>query len=229
MELKDYSETIPVQYEEGKTVFMGMDITVDPRVLIPRPETELLVRTAAEGCRLTGVRAPRVLDIGTGSGCIAIALTRLLPNSRIIAADISPDALDVARVNADALAEGGRIELIRSDMFSALQGEGYEGCFDLIVSNPPYVSDADYARVDAWVRAEPGLALRGGTEGMDLLAAIAENAPLYLAPGGLLAVEAGYDQAEKVKESFNGSGLEEVRSVTDLNGYERVITGRKSG
>ena len=228
MKLRDYSETTPIQYEEGKTVFMGMEIMVDPRVLIPRPETELLVKKTAETAMGAGMESPRILEIGTGSGVIALGLTKLMSGCSVISADISEEALQAAAANIEARGAGERIKLVRSDMFSVF-GYSYRGVFDIIVSNPPYVSDKDYSELDAWVRAEPEVALRAGSEGMDHLRTLAEEAPTYLRNGGFLAVEIGYDQADKVKNAFRTAGLKDIRSFVDLNGYERVITGVKRG
>ena len=224
----EYSETIPIQYEEGTAAFLGMDIAVDPRVLIPRPETELLVSVVAELCEKAGSSRPRILDIGTGSGVIPMGLTKLIENCRVTGADISTDALEVAKINIESHGLEKNVDLVVSDMFSAF-GQGDFGTFDCIVSNPPYVSEADYAEVDAWVKAEPEIALLSGKEGMDHLEIIAAESGRYLARGGFTAVEVGYDQADKVRKAFVKHGFSDVKSFKDLNGYERVITGYING
>ncbi len=226
--MKQYSETIPVQYEEGRARFMGMDVLVDPRVLIPRPETELLVEVAAGLCRERGWTSPFILDVGTGSGVIPLALTKLIGDCRVIGSDVSEEALCVARENLRRFDRERRVKLVVSDMFSAFAPE-HEGAFNAIVSNPPYVSDRDYEKLDAWVKAEPWIALHGGEEGMDHLNVLARESGRFLAPGGFIAVELGYDQAQKVKDRFVAAGFTDVTSFTDLNGYERVITGWKHG
>ncbi|MDP8298920.1 MAG: peptide chain release factor N(5)-glutamine methyltransferase [Candidatus Tantalella remota] len=224
----EYSETIPIQYEEGKAAFLGMDIKVDPRVLIPRPETELLVSVAAELCEKAGLSRPRILEVGTGSGVIPAGLVKLMADCRVTGADISLDALEVAKINIKSLGIEENVDLVVSDMFRAFDG-GYIGAFDCIVSNPPYVSEKDYAEVDAWVKAEPEVALLSGKEGMDHLEIIAAESGRYLKSGGFTAVEIGYDQADKVKEAFIKNGFSDVKSFRDINGYERVITGYANG
>ena len=217
-----------MQYEEGSARFLDMDIVVDPRVLIPRPETELLVRTVADLCRQRAWKDPFVLDVGTGSGAISIGMAKVIPALRIVASDISRDALCVARENIKRLECDDRVELVESDMFEAFDGGTPEG-FDVIVSNPPYVSKEDYAGLDAWVLAEPRVALYAGEEGMDYLNILAEKSKRFLNRGGLLALEVGYDQSDKVKNKLRSCGFENVDSIKDLNGYDRVITGWKHG
>jgi len=228
MLIMEYSETVPVQYQEGKARFMGMDLLVDRRVLIPRPETELLVGVAAAMCGRIPGRRHFILDLGVGSGAVSVGLKKALGDCRVIGADVSEDALSVARGNIRRFDCEDDVELVVSDMFSAFR-DGYEEAFDCVVSNPPYVSDRDFEELDAWVRAEPELALRGGEEGMDHLNVLAAESGLYLRPGGFLAVEVGYDQAEKTMKRFSLCGFEDVRSHRDMNGYERVITGWKHG
>ncbi|MBD3426141.1 MAG: peptide chain release factor N(5)-glutamine methyltransferase [Candidatus Omnitrophica bacterium] len=224
----DYSETVPVQYEKRRTRFMGMDIIVDERVLIPRPETELLVDVAVNFCRQKRTGEHYLLDMCTGSGAVALGIADMLEGVRITASDISSDAISVAGENRRVFGMEERILLVVSDLFDAF-GREYEAAFDCIVSNPPYVSDKDYADLDAWVKAEPKVALYAGTEGMDYLNRIIPESEKYLSPGGLLAVEVGYDQAEKVKDLFKRCGYVSVSSFRDFNGYERVIAGNKDG
>ncbi|MFH1846758.1 MAG: peptide chain release factor N(5)-glutamine methyltransferase [Candidatus Omnitrophota bacterium] len=224
----DYSETIPIQYQEGKTTFMGMDICVVPGVFIPRPETELLVRIVTELCEEKLLDDAFVLDLGTGSGIIPLGIKMLMKKSRIIGADISEDALTVARRNLRRLSVQDNVHFIKSDMFSFF-GSEYEETFDAIVSNPPYVSEKDYEKLDAWVLAEPKIALCSGAEGMDGLHIIIRESNRFLKPGGFVAVEIGYDQAEKVKKVFKVHGFIDIKGYRDFNGYERVITGHKHG
>ena len=222
------NDSIPVQYAEGKATFMGMDVMVDPRVLIPRPETELLVTVSADLCRRRSLKSPLILDVGTGSGIIPLALARSIGDCRVIGADISGEALDVARENLRRFGCEDRVRLVTSDMFSAF-GPEYENAFSCIVSNPPYVSGRDYEGLDAWVKAEPRIALYAGDEGMDYLDIIAEESGRFLAPGGFAAVEVGYDQAEKMKRRFSEAHFTDIAGFRDFNGYERVIIGRKHG
>ncbi|MDD3088397.1 MAG: peptide chain release factor N(5)-glutamine methyltransferase [Candidatus Omnitrophica bacterium] len=226
--LRDYSETIPYQYEDGKACFLGMDIAVDPRVFIPRPETELLVETTVSMCRAMGWEMPNILELGTGSGIIPLGLTKMMPFSNVFAADISRGALDVARENVEKHGKEGRVHLVRSDMFSAF-GEEHLGSFDVIVSNPPYISHADLDKLDAWVKAEPQIALNGGPDGLDYYRTILSRGPLYLKKRGFIAVEVGYDQGRAVRDMFSLAGLSDVRGFFDMNGYERVVTGWKNG
>ncbi len=224
----EYSETVPIQYQNGYENFMEMDIKVDPRVLIPRPETELLVSISADFLLEKADKKPVVLDLGTGSGVIALVLARLIEDCSIIATDISSDALDVARDNIDRFGCNDNVRFVSSDMFDVFD-ETYEGKFNAIISNPPYVSKMDYNELDAWVREEPRTALYSGVEGMDHLSVIAEQSGKFLAKGGFVAVECGYDQASKVKGLFSEHGFSRVTSFKDFNGYERVIIGWKRG
>lgn len=224
----EYSNAVPIQYQEGKQSFMGMDVLVDPRVLIPRPETELLVQVACDLLKENGITRPFILDVGTGSGVIPMALTKEMPDSRVIGSDISPEALCVARDNIERAGRMEQVELLVSDMFSFF-GKEYENGFDCIISNPPYVSKRDYENLDAWVKAEPRKALYAGEEGMDYLNILAENSSAFIKPGGFLAVEVGYDQAEKVKSKFYGCGFGDIKTYKDFNDYERVVVGWKHG
>lgn len=227
--MRDYSETIPVQYEEGKTDFMGLEIMVDPRVLIPRPETELLVKKTAELISSCDQASPRILDLCTGSGVIAIALAKLLQGASITAVDVSEDAVCVAKENVRKHGLEERIDLKLSDLFECFDRAIYKGSFDCIVSNPPYVSDRDYKDLDVWVKAEPKIALHAGEKGMDYLGAIIGQSLNFLRPGGFLALEAGYDQALQVRQLLSEAGFKGIRGYLDSNGYERVITGSKDG
>lgn len=226
--MMEYSDTVPVQYAEGSARFMGMDILLEPGVFIPRPETELLIRTIADLCRKKGRKDPLILDIGTGSGIIPLGLARLLKNCRVIGVDVSRDALRIAGQNVERFKHEDRITLMRSDMFEAF-GPEHEGIFTAVVSNPPYVSGSSYEKLDAWVKAEPRVALYAGEEGMDYLRVLAEESGKFLKGGGFIAVEVGYDQAGKVKKLFKWAGFTGIRGYFDFNGYERVIVGWKHG
>ncbi|MFH1411061.1 MAG: peptide chain release factor N(5)-glutamine methyltransferase [Candidatus Omnitrophota bacterium] len=226
--MKDYDEEVPIQYQEKRSVFMGMELMVDGRVLIPRPETEILVSTACGLLKEKEITDPKVADIGTGSGAAALGVASLFADGKVVAADISPDALDVARFNVAKFGLAVRIELRVSDMFSAFTEEE-EGTFDAVISNPPYVSEKDYGKLDAWVLAEPKQALYGGRDGMKILRRIAQESGKMLRPGGFTAVEVGYDQAGRMKEEFRINGFINVDGFQDENGYERVIIGWKIG
>jgi len=221
-------DTIPIQYKKGLMRFMGMEVFVDPRVFIPRPETELLVRTVSDLCYARTYESCSILDVGTGSGIIPLGLVKLNKNCHVVSIDVSDDALYVAEKNIGLSEYRGKVKLIKSDMFENLYQE-YEGHFDVIVSNPPYVSENDYEKLDAWVKAEPFQALYAGVDGMDYLNILAEKSGIFLKSGGFLAVEIGYNQSEKVKELFKKTGFTGIRSYVDFNDYERVIVGWKNG
>jgi len=208
----------PVAYIVGTREFFSLDFKVTPAVLIPRPETELLVEIALE--RIAADRAAGVLDLGTGSGCIAIAIASHRPRARVVAVDRSAAALAVARDNS-ARHRAANLELRQSDWFSNLGEER----FDLIVANPPYVAARDPHLQSADLRAEPVDALSAGEDGLECLRAIMAAAPAHLKNGGVLAVEHGYDQAPRCRELLAAAGLEEVFSRTDIAGIERVSGG----
>jgi len=226
--MKEYDENTPLQYQQGKADFMGSQIKVDHRVLIPRPETELLVSVSGDLLREAKKRDPVIADIGTGSGAITVALAGLFKNGRFVASDISQDALDVARENIGRINKKDQVELLRSDMFSSF-GPEWNETFDAVVSNPPYVSEQDYEQLDAWVLAEPKIALYAGKDGMDLLRIAASGSRRLLVPGGFAAVEVGYDQADQMKKEFQKNGFLNIKSFKDFNDHERVIVGWKRG
>ena len=214
----------PMAYILGTREFYGLDFIVTPAVLIPRPETELLVEQAL--ARLSSLPAPqgaRMLDLGTGSGAIAISVARHSPATHITAADISGAALAVARQNANVL--DADIRLMESDWFSALTGDA----FDLIVSNPPYVAAGDKHLAEGDLRFEPIAALTDGAPGENGLACIRRiiaDAPPHLNNGGWLLFEHGYDQAPACAELLAARGFTDLRCFPDLAGIPRVSGGR---
>ena len=208
----------PVAYIVGAREFFSLEFKVTPAVLIPRPETELLVEVALE--RIPENRAARALDLGTGSGCIAIALAKQRPHAEIAAVDRSAAALEVARHNARRHAVSN-VEFKSGDWFTALDPQR----FDVIVSNPPYIAADDPHLAAGDVRAEPASALVGGADGFDCIRAIVAGAPRHLNPGGLLALEHGYDQAERVRALLAAAGFTDVFSREDLAGIARVSGG----
>jgi len=215
----------PVQYITGEAWFHGLAFKVTPAVLIPRPETETLVEEALEAARAgAGVRL--VMDICTGSGCVAVAIASELKTCRLIATDSSPAALDIARRNALSNRVAGRVEFLCGDLFKALEGQGEDlrGRADIIVSNPPYVSDAEFDGLAPEIRDfEPAGALRAGPDGMDFFRRIIADAPQYMAPGARLLIETGSSQARDVAELMDADNRYcGVSIAKDLSGTERV-------
>ncbi len=211
----------PVAYLLGHKEFWSLDLLVDPRVLIPRPDSETLVEEAFD--RLADPAAAlRIADVGTGSGALALALAKERPEAQVFATDISPDALAVARANAERL--GLAITFIQGDLDQPL---ALAGPFDLIVANLPYIPSADIDGLAADVRSEPRLALDGGADGLVLVRRLVAGAPDLLQPGGCLALEVGAGQAGAVKQLLRAVGFGGVRSRQDLAGIERVVSGVK--
>jgi len=204
----------PMAYILGTREFYGLEFQVTRAVLIPRPETELLVELALK--RIPENAAARVLDLGTGSGAIAVALAKQRPQARVTAVDVDYAALSVARVNAKR--HGVSVRLFCGDWFGALIGE----TFDLIVSNPPYVAAADPHLLTGDVRFEPQRALLGGADGLDCIRAIVAKAARHLHPGAWLLFEHGYDQAEACRTLLEAEEYREVQSWPDLAGIPRV-------
>lgn len=216
----------PIAYLLGEREFYGLTFKVSPATLIPRPETELLVELALQ--RMPQHPSPasgrggifRVLDMGTGSGAIALSIAHARPNVEVVAVDASAAALEVAQLNAQQLGLGN-VRLLHSDWFSALQGER----FDMIVSNPPYIGVNDEHLAQGDVRFEPRTALASGADGLDDIRRICASAHAHLDPKGWLLLEHGYDQATQVRSLLQQTGFAEVFSARDLAGIERVSGG----
>ena len=204
----------PVAYLVGEKEFHGLGLQVDARVLVPRPDTETLVDWALH-C-LDGRSAPAVLDLGTGSGAIALAIAHARPDARVAAVDASADALAVARANAARL--GLAVRFVQADWL-----EGADRGLDLIVSNPPYIVAGDPHL--AALRHEPLQALVSGADGLDDIRRIVQAAPGHLSHGGWLLLEHGYDQAESVRQLLTGRGFAQVQSRDDLAGIARCSGG----
>ncbi len=208
----------PIAYLTGVREFYGLEFKVTPAALIPRPDTELLVEQALQ-C-ITQIHAHRILDLGTGSGAIALSIAHTRPDIEVTAVDASQDALEVARENSQLL-NTGNARLLLSDWFAGLQGEH----FDLIVSNPPYIASDDTHLTQGDLRFEPRSALASGADGLDDIRHIIGQAKLHLNPGGHLFFEHGHDQAAQVRSLLQLGGFAEVDSWCDLSGIERVSGG----
>ncbi|MBI5781875.1 MAG: peptide chain release factor N(5)-glutamine methyltransferase [Rhodocyclales bacterium] len=214
---------VPVAYLVREREFYGRIIRVTPSVLIPRPETETLVEVAISiALTLPPGHTPRILDLGTGSGCVAITLALELPQAKVFAVDASPEALGLAMGNSLRLK--AKVSFAESDWFSRLC---FGETFDLIVSNPPYLAQDDPHLEEGDLRFEPRAALVAGETGLEAISTIVSEAPRHLAEGGWLLLEHGWDQAQRVRGLLLDAGFLEVQSWKDLAGLERVSGGRR--
>ncbi len=215
----------PLAYILGSTEFMGLEFKITPDVLVPRPETELLVETAIRQARTSdNAICKRILDLGTGSGCIAVSLAKFLPNAEVSAVDISEEALKVAAENAEA--HNVKINFIRSDLFSApaLVSSKY----GVIVSNPPYIVSEEIGKLQPELSYEPRIALDAGHDGLEFYRRIIDKAPDHLENGGLLVMEMGFGQRKKIENIFKKSKIfETIGIVKDYNDIDRVIVARR--
>ncbi len=213
----------PLQYILGTQEFCGLEFQVTPAVLIPRPETELLVQ---EALRVVDFNTASVLiDVGTGSGCVAITLATILGRAQLVAVDRSPEALAVARANAERHGVADRIEWVEGDLLGALRERGLAGRVEVIVSNPPYIAETDWMGLQPEVREfEPRSALVGGPTGTEFHERLLDESAEFLAPGGTLVMEIGQGQLPAVRKMAEQSGrYEPLRVVTDEAGIDRVV------
>ncbi|MDN5782105.1 MAG: peptide chain release factor N(5)-glutamine methyltransferase [Luteimonas sp.] len=210
----------PVAYLLGTRGFWHLDLAVTPDTLVPRPETELLVELAL--ARIPSQAQARIADLGTGSGAIALAIASERPQARVVAVDISGDALEVARGNAATLGIDN-VEFRRGDWLEPLAGERFE----LIASNPPYIAENDAHLAQGDLRFEPRAALASGADGLDAIRVIAAAAPDYLRDGGWLLVEHGWDQGAAARALFAAAGFVDVATEQDLEQRDRVTLGRR--
>ncbi len=212
----------PLQYILGHAAFMGLDFKVNKDVLIPRPETEILVETAIR--YLKDKNSACILDLGTGSGCIGVSLSKMLTGAVVSASDISALAIEVAKDNAHK--HTAEIEFLQGDMFTPLNNKGV--LYDLIVSNPPYIAKSDFAGLPRELSYEPALALDGGADGLDYYRRIALEAAEYLHPEGLLILEIGFSQRAAVEGLLRDRGKFRIlETVNDYNNIARVLVARK--
>ena len=210
----------PVAYLIGQRGFWRFDLEVTPDTLIPRADTECLVEQAL--ARLPNDRPLRLLDLGTGTGAIALALANERPRAGVVAVDLSPGAAAVARRNALRVGVAERVEVREGAWFAPVAGER----FDLIASNPPYIEDDDPHLAEGDLRFEPRSALASGADGLDDLRLIVRDAPAHLRPGGWLLVEHGWQQGTAVRALFDAAGFNDIGTVGDLEGRDRVTLGR---
>ncbi len=214
----------PLQYILGSCEFMGLEFKVDQRALIPRPETEILVSCALEKLKSRGKTAsPKILDLGTGSGCIAISIAKLLPQAIIWASDISLPALQLAKENADL--HKVKVKFLRSDIFSAL--EKNQEKFDLIISNPPYISTGEFCGLAKEISFEPVLALAAGIDGLDFYRSIISRSTVHLHNNGLLAFEVGFRQAKAVSVMLEEKNFSDIKIIKDYNNIQRAVLAKK--
>ena len=219
---------LPEQYKRGTQAFMDFEFAVTKDTFIPRPETELLVEKTLEVAEILSDTKPegqelKILDIGTGSGNIAISLTKYIQRSKILALDISHGALLKARENASTYGVSDRIQFVRCNLLGSISRRG---SFDIIVANPPYISDRDMVELPPEVLREPRIALEGGTDGLDFYREIIKEGMIYLKERGFILLEIGYDQARPVEMLFKNKGYSEIETFKDYSGIDRIIKVR---
>lgn len=232
-ELRAYNQCLgnridgmPVAYIVGRCEFMRLSFSVDSRVLIPRSDSEILAEQAIKHAR--SIDAPRILDICTGSGCLAISVARFVKDAQVLALDISPDALALAQQNAEALGVSDQITFLESDLFSAMDAPRYADAFDLVISNPPYIPHVEMGALMLSVRNfEPHLALDGGSRGLEFYQRITADVGRYLKNGGMLFFEIGYNQAEEVSAFMQSNDFYNIQLVKDYADFDRVLGGMK--
>ena len=228
----------PIQYIIGHVDFQSLKIHCDPRALIPRPETELLVQAVLDNVdAMSSSRSKpgkrdgdiastsKIADVGTGTGCVALAILAELPNAEVTAIDISADALELARENAERLGLSKRFVAVQNDLLEGVE----EGTFDIIVANLPYIASEVCTELDTSVREhEPVSALDGGADGLDFIRRLTEQAVHVLKSGGQLYLEIGYDQGPAVQQILADHGFQNIEIKKDLAGLDRIVTGKKN-
>lgn len=225
--VKERTEGRALQHILKTAPFYGIDFYVTPDALIPRPETELLIEEGAAVLETCTSRPPQVLDLGTGSGCLAVCLTIQCPACKMTASDTSSKALAIARKNIENNGLSKKIQLVSGDLFRPF-GQKYKGFWDLIVSNPPYIPEAEIPALSPEVRSEPHLALSGGADGLDVIRRILAEAPYFLKAGGWLLMEIGKGQSRTLRKEIQAMpDYKNLRFIKDLAGIERVIAVQK--
>lgn len=216
----------PLQYITGTSVFMGLPLRVDRRVLIPRPETETLVEQVMLTCGEMGGEAEvRILDVGTGSGNIAVSIAKFVPRVQIVGLDISEDALDIATINARVHEVTDKVQFRKTNILRPLD-EDFPRDFHILVSNPPYCLQGDWNTLQPEVRRfEPKIALDGGEDGLNFYRRILRVAPTVVRPGGRVLFETGHDQSALVAGMMEECRLRDIQIVEDLQGIPRVVAG----
>ena len=225
--VRSFAKGAPLQYIIGETEFMGLPFQVDRRALIPRPETEILVDAVRKHLAPAAGAPATVLELGVGSGAIAVSLAVTHPDVEVWATEVSGDAAQLAQRNAHSHDVQDRVHIVVGSRFDALSPE-LEGAFSVVVSNPPYVRSDEMAGLDACVRDyEPFQALDGGDDGLDFHRYLTTSGLRFLSPGGLLATEIGASQGEAARRLFVDAGMQEVEVQPDYAGLDRVVVGRK--
>lgn len=216
----------PIQYILGEKEFMGLDFYIEEGVLVPRGDTEVLVEYIIKYIEEEyGEKELNLLDIGIGSGAISLSIANYCKNSRVLGIDISSTAIKVANINKKRF-NLSNVDFYRGNLFQALEGLNMEGQFNIIVSNPPYISKKDIESLDIQVKDfEPRLALDGGEDGLDFYRKITGESKDFLTDGGLLIYEIGYDQGDLVKSILYKEGFQDISIIKDLQGHDRVVMG----
>jgi len=214
--VRQRAEGRPLQHLLGTVEFLGQTFATDARALIPRPETEQLVELVLDGCGFESA-----IDVGTGSGVIALSLALKRPLAVVTGCDISPEALALAGENASRHDLAGRVHFVKSDLLANISGP-----VEVIIANLPYISEADFMALSREVRHDPVLALDGGVDGLDLIRRLVSEAPRILSPGGILALEIGHDQSPQVRELLRGQNYRDISSHRDYQNIERFIIAR---
>ncbi|ACL70545.1 peptide chain release factor N(5)-glutamine methyltransferase [Halothermothrix orenii] len=217
---------IPVAYLTGHKEFMSLDFKVNRSVLIPRPETEILVEEIISLCQAKNIDNPNIVDVGTGSGVIAVSLAHYLPGARVLGIDISDKALEVARTNIKRHNLGERVKVIKGNLLDPLIKMEKDNV-NIVVSNPPYLTGNEMKKLPLEVTYEPSQALDGGADGLKIYRELIPRALKVLVPGGILGLEIGYHQADSIRDILSGLPWGDIRVLQDYSGLDRVVIARK--